>query len=623
MSDTIIKNGDKTHKDRVERATKNTQVIANRAVRVKTISKKPIVHKVEVSNGTIPGRFLETVKKYPDKTALMYKKGHLFEEVTYKRLLNLVQNFTLSLEKFGVKKGDRVVLISENRPEWAVCDLAVKSLGAILAPMHKSFTATQITELVKQVDPSFFIVSDTATLFKIMQVKKRTHQKTPVIFFDENEKNSNESCEDGCDFICALKKVPHNEFGVQYERQLGTIKPNEVASILFTPDDSGKYNGVQLTHRNIVSNANSTIDVLKFNKDDSFMSVLPLAHSLEKTVGFYIPIFVGARIGYLNNMTEFTKMAKAFKPTIILAVPRIFEKTYQRTLTNINESKLREHIISSCSCKEKYKGSILNRAKEIIVYKRVRKSLGGNIRLLISGGAALGEDTSRFYSNAGVPILEGYGLTESSPVVSVNRIGKNKIGTVGMPLPDVEVRIAYDSEVLIKGPNVTQGYINQSPLNGDGWFHTGDYGEIDEDGYLKLTGKKKDIIVLSTGKNISPAAIEVRLSESKYIKDSLVVGDGQKNIGAIIFINQNEIKNMFPYLKDNQIQNNDDVKHFIKAEIDDLQVDLSHYEKVNKFILLKDLSQEIFGLRRQEALEEFSNEISLIYKESKNISGLE
>ena len=617
MSDIIIKNGDKKHKDRNNRATETSKVIANRSVRVKTISKKPIVHKVEVSNGTIPGRFLETAKKYPDNKALMFKKGHLFEEVTYKRLLNLVQNFTLSLEKFGVKKGDRVVIISENRPEWAAVDLAVKSLGAILAPMHKAFTIGQIKELVYDVEPALIIVSDAPTLFKIEDVNKLLAKNIPIVFLEVEGKNNNVKSKDGCDFISALQMVPHENHSETYQEKISKLKPEEVASILFTPSSDGKYMGVQLTHKNVVSNVISTKEVVEIKSTDSFLSVLPLSHAFEETAGYYVPLFSGAAINYLSDISEFASVVKRMQPTVIIGVPRLFEKSYQKILGGIKDKNLKEHLIKKNSNTNEYKGNIVNSLKEKIVNKKVKKSFGGKLRFLISGGAPLKYEVGKFFTDAGIPVLEGYGLTECSPIVSVNRLEDNKLGTVGRPLPSVTVKIADDGEVLLKGPSVTPGYFNAKASANGSWFHTGDYGELDEEGFLKLTGMKKDIIVLSTGKNVSPNAIEAQLSKSKYIKDSLIVGDGQKNISAIIFLEMNEIEKIFPYLDDKELVNDKDVSHFMQAEIDELLEDFSHYEQIKRFLLYKDHAQEVFGLRRQEAIKEFSNEISVLYKENR------
>ncbi len=615
MSDTIIKNEKKTHNDRVERSKNSVKVITDRPVRVKTGSKKPLVHKVEVSNSTIPGRFVETAKKYPGNKALMFKKGHLFEEVTYKRLLNLVQNFTLSLERIGVKKGDRVVIISENRPEWAAVDLAVKSLGAILAPMHKAFTIGQIKELVYDVEPALIIVSDAPTLFKIEDVNKLLAKNIPIVILEVEGKNNNVKRKDGCDFISALQMVPHENHSETYQEKISKLKAEEVASIIFTPTTNGKYKGVQLTHKKFVSNVKGCKEAIKFYPEDRFLSVLPLSHAFEETAGYYIPLFTGSCINYLADITEFNKILNEYKPNVKMVGPRIFEKTQEKAITFVKDEKLKEHLKTKCTTANGYKGSLINKYKEKIFYKKVRQSLGGNLRFVISGGAALKEETAKFFNNAGIPILEGYGLSEASPVVSVNRLEDNRIGTVGKPLPNVSVKIADDGEVLINGPTIMPGYFKEEVRNGS-WFHTGDYGELDEEGFLSLTGKKKEIIVLSTGKNVSPNAIEAQLNNSKYIKDSLVVGDGQKNISAVIFLEMVKIEKMFPYLDNQELTNDKDVSHFMQAEIDELLVDVSHYEQVKRFILLKDFSQETFGLRRQEAIREFSNEISILYREN-------
>ncbi len=286
---------------------------------------------------TIPGKFLESCEKYPENTALIYKKDHTFSHIQFKRLRNIVENFTLSLEKLGVKKGDRVAIISENRPEWAAVDLAVKSLGAILAPMHKAFTIGQIKELVYEIEPALIIVSDAPTLFKVEDVNKLLAKNIPIVFLEVEGKNNNVKSKDGCDFISALQMVPHENHSETYQEKISKLKPDEVASILFTPSSGGKYIGVQLTHKNVVSNVISTKEVVEIRSTDRFLSVLPLSHSFEETAGYYVPLFSGAAINYLSDISEFASVVESMQPTVIVGVPRLFEKSYQKVLGRIKD----------------------------------------------------------------------------------------------------------------------------------------------------------------------------------------------------------------------------------------------------------------------------------------------
>ncbi len=540
---------------------------------------------------TIPGKFYETSQKFLEKPALLYKKDHTFGYIPYKRLLNLVENFTLSLEQLGVKKNDRVVLISENRPEWVVADLSVKSLGATLVPIHKVFTSYQIKEISYEVEPVLFIVSDASTYNKVHGIRMSFKKNTPVIHLEINQ-NSDTPIKNTWDFISALQWVSHNDdYKEAYRKKLGQIDPSGIATIIYIPSSDGRNRGVQLTHKNFVSNAEDVENTLGFGAEDSFLSVLPLSHALEKTVGCYVPLFAGARISYLTDISRFSKEVKSVKPSIIIGVPRLYEKTYQKSIENINKSKLGKMLLNNPS-----NSSLSKYLADKLVYKKVKSQLGGNIRFMISGGAALNIEVGKFFIKAGIPLLGGYGLTEAAPVVSVNRLDNYKPGTAGQLLPNVKVKIANDGEILIKGPNVMSGYLGD-PTEGagvleEGWLKTGDYGELDENGFLKITGKKKRIIVLSNGKNVSPVAIEEQLVKSRYIKEARVIGDGEKHISAQIVPEIDLLRKHFPN-KNGTLLTSSDVKDFVQKDIDSLLKDFIQYEQVRYIYFISKLHSNL------------------------------
>ncbi|MHB8841806.1 MAG: AMP-dependent synthetase/ligase, partial [Candidatus Aquicultor sp.] len=431
--------------------------------------------KEQLDMQTIPGKFLEVCSKYPDKLALQYKINHIFGYIPYKRLLNLVENFTLSLETLGVKKGDRVVIVSENRPEWVVVDLSVKSLGAILVPIHKTLTIEQIKEIINEVEPTLFVASNVATVLKLKEVKALSHRDLPIVFMDTTGDNEHVESDYIYDFISALQLLPHDDHFDTYKSRLQNVKASEVAAIIYTPAANGQYVGVQLTHSNQVRNVENINQYLRINENDRFLSVLPLSHAFENTAGYYLPLFSGATINYLSDLSDLTKVAQSFQPTVVMGVPRLYEK--------------------------------LSRGMKPAALTDGLTKLGGKLRFLVSGGAALKPEISIFYNSLGITILEGYGLTEAAPVISVNKPENYRIGTVGQPLPDVTVKLADDGEILVKGPSVSPGYFKNKEATehafANGWLKTGDIGEFDENGFLKITGKTKSTIVLSTGKNVS------------------------------------------------------------------------------------------------------------------------
>jgi len=585
-----------------------------------------------ISTGaTVPAKFLEICKRYPEKPALLYKKDHTFGYIQYKRLLNLVENFTLSLELLGIKKNDRVVVISENRPEWVVADLSVKSLGAILVPIHKTSTVAQVKSIVYEVEPTLFVVSDAISFNKARAVNKTLKTQVPVISLDLQSRSGNEfSCSD-FDFISALKLLPHEDYAKSYENKLTSISPADVASILFTPNANGRYLGVQITHGNIISNVGGTLQAVNIWESDRFLSVLPLSHAFEETAGYYVPLFSGATISYLTDLSGFTKTAREYRPTVLIGVPRLYEKMYQRIVDGMNKGKLNRFIFDLAFQDEQQRSYLVDHILEKLVYKNIRDNLGGDLRLLISGGASLRPELGRFFEAIGIPMLEGYGLTEASPIVSVNRLENYRFGTVGHPIPGVNIRLADDGEILIKGSSISPGYFRNDEQNKlsfiDGWFKTGDLGSFDEDGFLSITGKKKELIILSTGKNVSPSSIESQLLESDLIEQVAVVGDGQKSIAALIVPDAIKLTTLFPQRDKKELLNDKKVRAFIQKEIDRLLANFARYEQIRNFVLIgqsfakKDgtMTDEGFPIR-QEIMNKYRKEIAGLYSGNSNKS---
>lgn len=511
---------------------------------------------------TIPEAFMQSALKNSENTCLLYKKGHLFEEVSYKRLLNLVQNLTLSLRKLGIKEGDRVAILSENRPEWVVSDLAIISLRAIVVPIHAYLSPKQIENAILEVEPKIIIVSDKRLLYKLIKIKKEIERKITLVYYNISlEEDLREFDADKRYFIDALKLIPHEDYdsNVTYLDIVRNVKASDTASIIFAIRENGKYNGVELTHSNIVSNVLSCKEAVKFKKNDRFMSILPLTHAFERTAGCLIPLFTGSSIVYYSDFTKVDREISEYKPTVIIGVPRFFEKVKEHVKPKTNTALEKD-------------------------YQKLKIALGNKARILISGGAPLDYEVGKFFSEAGVPILEGYGLTEASPVVSVNRVDSNKLGTVGKPLPNIRVKIADDGEVLIKSPGVMRGYYGNGlgpklELN-NGWLKTGDLGEIDIDGYLKIKGRKRDLIVLSTGNKVCPSLIEMQLLKSKYIKKVTIKGDSKKHISAVIVPNLTALQAKVNLKDNSSIIKIPEVRELLKTEIAKLLINFASHEQV-------------------------------------------
>lgn len=545
-----------------------------------------------ISNtNTIPQAFLEAATAYCENPCLIYNEQHTFGFVPYKRLLNLVENLTISLQKLGVKHGDRIAILSENRPEWVVSDLSAVSLGAMLAPIHTTLTAEQVKEIIYDTEPKIIIVSEKALLRKLIEIKKQIDKNIIILYYNiELQQDLVEFRNERCHFIEALKLLPHGDYSEMYRHVAKGIKPNDTASIIYTVGPNGKYRGVELSHNNIIANAKGTIENVPIWPNDRFLSILPLTHAFEKMAGYYIPLIQGACITYLTDTAKFIEFAQKHQPTVIIGVPRLYEKSYAKTLEYMNKTKLRKYLFSKAiefGSREENRTKITYKFYDQLVYKKIRDRFGGKLRFMISGGAALNPKVARFFDAVGIPILEGYGLTEFSPIVSVNKPNNNKIGTVGPPIPNAGVKIANDGEILIKGPSLMKGYYSKGTAPQlhleKGWFRTGDLGELDDDGFLKIIGRKKEVIVLSTGKNVSPRSIESQLTHSQFIKQAAVVGDDQKHIAALIVPGFARLQKKFGLETKQAVINSKDVKVFLQQEIDKQLKGFGRHEQVKKF----------------------------------------
>ncbi|HBG81769.1 TPA: long-chain fatty acid--CoA ligase [candidate division CPR2 bacterium] len=568
---------------------------------------------------TIPKLFLETADKFPDRPAIYYKKGHLFDEIPYKRLKNLVGNFTLSLEKMGVKKGDPVILISENRPEWVVLDLAIQFAGAINVPIHNILTSIQIKQIVDEIEPALIVVSNREALKKVLEIEWVLDKKIPIIFLDDSLTGEQDLIKkfNGQHFVGTLKLSGHYHTGDELERRLKNINSSDVASIIYTSGTTGHPKGVELTQTNFISNIYAVLEAVKLYPEDKLLSILPLSHVFERTAGYYVPLAAGASITYIEDISKLSEYAKEEKPTVILAVPRLYEKIYEKVWANASKSPVKKMILKFAldyGKDKKHRSTVLYKLLDRIVFSKIKENFGGNIRFFVSGGASLASWLGDFFDSMGMPVLEGYGLTETSPVVTCNRYENYKYGTIGPALTDVQVKISGDGEILVKGPNVMKSYYkNEEASKGaftkDGWFKTGDLGNVDKDGFFKIAGRKKEIIVLTTGKKIFPVPIEEALESSVYLDQAFMFGDGFKHIGAVIVPSEIAIEKFGENIEERLAgEINEQLKHFSKIE------------QIKKFIISTEsftvengLLTPTMKLRRGVILEKYADKIEDLY----------
>lgn len=566
---------------------------------------------------TLIDSFLESVSRFSEREALIFRANHHFESLTYEELYRYAQKLAHFLKELSVAEGDRLVVISENRPEWVIVDLASMILGAILVPIHSVLAPSQIEVIVNEVEPAVIFVSNREILDKVLSIGDISEGVVPIGYFETDLPPTEPLTSSGRIF-----SFKNKVYKGKYESQIEPVKhkPERVVTIIYTSGTTGRFKGVELTNRNFMSNIEGVLSWVEVTEKDKFLSILPLSHVFERTVGYYIPLVRGAAISYVEDATKLAEIAQAERPTIIIAVPRLFEKVYQAVKEKASQSFFKKQIFKLAFAigKKMPKNTLAYKLADRVVFRKIKEAFGGELRFFVSGAASLAREIGEFFDALDIPVLEGYGLTETSPIISTNTLEHRKYGTVGRALPNLSVKMASDGELLVKGPSVFEKYYKnpaktKEAFTADGFFKTGDLVEIDSQGFIKFKARKKEIIVLSTGKNISPAAIEERLQLLPFIDQAYVFGDGQKHVGALIVPNKEKTKG----------KTKEQLHNFLAQEINkNVNVHLAKYEQIKKFIIIKrpftvqnGLLTPTLKLRRPEIELKYAREIASFYEE--------
>ncbi|MEJ2635640.1 MAG: long-chain fatty acid--CoA ligase [Calditrichia bacterium] len=552
--------------------------------------------------------FQAVCEKYPEKTGMMYKTGGKYQSLAFKEIQEKEIGLAAGLKKLGVEKGDRVLLLSENRVEWALSDYAILSLGGITVPIYPTLLPSHIEFIINNSEGQIIIISGTHQLAKLRKIQKKLKNLKHIILMDgEKDKDIitwDEIYESGKSY---REKYPDFQ-----DKTLAGLNRDDVASIIYTSGTTGTPKGVMLVHGNFLSNVEGSLQVLPVDSTDTFLSFLPLSHVFERMAGHFLAFSIGATIAYAESIDTVAENLNEVHPTIMTSVPRFFEKVYARVLESLEEGSAVKRKIFFWAI-ELGKKAILYKQKKMplsglikiqygiadkLVYSKLKERVGGKIRMFISGGAPLSRDINEFFNAAGLVLLEGFGLTESSPVISVNRLDNFKFGSVGLPIPNVEVCIEEDGEILTRGPHVMKGYYKneeetKESIDKDGWLHTGDIGYLDKDGFLFITDRKKNIIVTSGGKNVAPQSIENLLITSKYIEQAVVVGNRRKYCSALIVPAMESVeayakKNNIQYSNIEELVEKPEINDLIRKEIDAVSTDLASYETIKKFKLMSE-----------------------------------
>lgn len=559
---------------------------------------------------TIIDSFLDIVANFPKNTALIYKNGHHFESLTYEELYVYAQKLAVYLHSQGVKEGDRIVLLSENRPEWVIADIASMLLGTILVPIHNVLAAVQVKTITDEVDPRIILVSNSEQLQKI---ETNGVGKEVLVGYLENERPATT--------IENLFLFKNEVYDGKYEPKIEAVRqdPDRIVTIIYTSGTTGIFKGVELTNRNFITNITDVLTEVDVNENDKFLSILPLSHVFERTVGYYVALLRGAATSYIDDPKKLAEVAKAQQPTIIIAVPRLYEKVYEGVVEKAEATAIKKILfrLAVKVGKKMPKDTLAYKLADKLVFTKVKAAFGGRIKFFVSGAAALPLEIGRFFEALDMPVLEGFGLTETSPIITTNTQKHRRYGTIGRPLPSVQIKVVKD-ELYVKGPSVFKRYYKnpaktKEAFTADGWFKTGDLVSIDKDGYVKFKARKKEIIVLSTGKNISPAYIEAKLEELPEVNQAFVFGDGQRHVGAIIVPSPEIAKDY----------KGDELRVVLAGAINQgVNQNLASYEQIRKFIITeKPFSVEnglltpTLKLRRKEIEFIYAKELGDFYKE--------
>ncbi|RPI17000.1 MAG: long-chain fatty acid--CoA ligase [Ignavibacteriae bacterium] len=557
--------------------------------------------------------FLNTVNKYGTRNALYWreskqsgKDSYNYESLSGNKLKELVYHAAKALKKLNLNPNDKAAIISETRFEWVVSDFACIFNRVITVPIYPTMTASQMKFILEHSAAKVCFASTKYIVEKIKSVFHELPELKYIISFNKPE-NEPEYVLFFEDLIYQSILQDKNSYSDADADNLidncrNNINENDILTIIYTSGTMGNPKGVSLTHKNILTNIESAKKAFPMlSEKDKFLSFLPLAHSYERTAGYYLALSLGAEIYYAQNIDTLQTQFLEVKPTIIIAVPLLYSRIYSRLMKSVQAMPKRKQVLVKAAFKiarkmRNNKSGFLWQIADRLVFGTIRERTGGEMRFSISGGSALNKDIAEFFEGIGLPMYEGYGMTEAAPVISCNRPGKNKIGTVGLPLDGVEVKIADDGEILVKGDNVMPGYFNNEKDTNEtvinGWLHTGDMGEKDADGFLKITGRKKSLIKTEGGKYISLAHIEETLENSKYIEQVITfAGDDKPFVSALIVPDFEELKSYSSInniTSDNNIEliENPLIKKLFENEIAAFQQHHAKYERVRKFTLL-------------------------------------
>jgi long-chain acyl-CoA synthetase len=552
--------------------------------------------------------FYYSVDTYRKSEHLKVKRGGEWRAISSAEFLSAVEELSMGLRALGVEKGDRVAILCENRPEWAYADLATLTAGATDTPVYCTLTPPQVLYILNDSESKVAFVSSAVQAAKVAEVRGQARCLRHVIRMDEAPIEGTLSLEE----LRAKGRAALARDKDAVRRRAAEVKPDDLATLIYTSGTTGDPKGVMLTHANLVSNVLASGKAFNnsFGPYDTALSFLPLCHSFERTAGHNFMLYAGATIAYAESVEKVPENMLEVRPTVMCSVPRLYEKMYARINEKVAaDPPLRRRIFAWAMgvgrrvFRHTVEGTppgLLLRLQfalaDKLVFSKIKARTGGRLRVFISGGAPLAREIAEFFGAAGMVILEGYGLTETSPVISVNRPDRLKPGTVGLPVEGVEVKIAADGEILTRGPHVMKGYYKKveataEAIDKEGWLHTGDIGILDRDGFLVITDRKKDILVTSGGKNIAPQPIENKIKTNPFFAEIVMIGNCRNFPSALVVPNFEQLerwaraKGIACQSREELVGDAQVLGHY-EGLIAELSKDLAPFEKIKKVSLL-------------------------------------
>ncbi len=582
---------------------------------------------------TLNDVFFTLVERNSDRVMLT-REGERWQTISAVQLRACVYATARQLQAWGIRKGDRVIILSENRPEWAVADFATLLLGAVDVPIYATQTSDQCLFVAQNSEARVAFVSTRQQYEKIAAIRPRTSLQYVIIMDDAPDLTS------AVPMQSFLRDAPlDNDSELESIGRL--VEPDDLATLIYTSGTTGTPKGVMLTHGNLASNLNVSLDMYEIDKDDLCVSFLPLSHVTARHLDYAL-FNIGTPLAYCSNVDDLPRTMTEVHPTIIVAVPRVYEKIYnkvQYAAHGIKHALIRWALSVGAANREtilrgETPKSLSWKLANALVFSKVRAGLGGKARIFVSGGAPLGREIATWYADIGIRIHEGYGLTETSPVIAVNNPINHRLGTVGKPLPNVDVRIAEDGELLVRGPSVFKGYWKMpeetAAVFEDGWFKTGDIATLDEEGYLSITDRKKDLIKTSGGKFIAPQPIESSLKVNQFVGEAALLGDRRRFPAVLIIPSFADLEEWarqhgVKFSSRKELVKSHQVQSLYQGIVDEMNQNLAQFEKLKRVLVVPDELSIAEGtltpsmkLRRRSLVDRYKKEIDALYTESES-----